>query len=89
MENLEIREKLTDGTLRELCISDIIHSFIDKIFEEDDLFIHFFEKLQFQLDSIGDENIEEMIETLSYWNKKEDFSKMDKLTILYRYKQLL
>ena len=89
MENLEIREKLSDGTLRELCIFDVIHSFIDEIFEKDDLFIQFFEKLQSQLDWIDDKNVEKMIETLSYWNKEEDFSKMDKLTILYRYKQLI
>lgn len=86
MENLEIREKLSDGTLRELCISDVIHSFIDEIFEKDDLFIQFFEKLQSKLDWIDDKQIEKMIETLSYWNKEEDFSKMDKLTILYRYR---
>lgn len=68
---------------------DVIHSFIDKIFEKDDLFIQFFEELQSQLDWIDDKQIEKMIETLSYWNKEEDFSKMDKLTILYRYKQLI
>lgn len=89
MENLEIREKLSDGTLKELCISDVIHSFIDEIFEKDDLFIQFFEKLQSQLDWIDDKQIEKMIETLSYCNKEEDFSKMDKLMILYRYKQLI
>ncbi len=89
MENLKIIEKLSDGTLRELCISDVIHSFIDEIFEKDDLFIQFFEELQSQLDWIDDKQIEKMIETLSYWNKEEDFSKMDKLTILYRYKQLI
>jgi hypothetical protein len=89
MENLKITEKLSDGIHKELCISDVIHSFIDEIFDKDELFIQFFEKLQQNLDWINEKQIDKYRETLRYWNKDEDFSKMDKLTILYRYKQLI
>jgi len=66
-----------------------MNNLIDEIFENDNLFIHFFETLESKLRHIDDDKLNEMIETLSYWNKEEDFTKMDKLSILYRYKQLL
>jgi len=53
-------------------------------------FIRMYEKLHDDLDNIDDDVIERYRDTLEYWFEKEDFSKMDKLTIVYwHYKTML
>jgi len=59
-----------------------------KIFNDKDKFVKFYEKLQRELDDISEEAIKEDIETLEYMYPEEDFSKMSKLEIKYRYSQL-
>lgn len=53
------------------------------------LFAELYETIQKELDNIDDKYINNCIETLKFIFPEEDFSKMDKMTILYRNSQLL
>lgn len=49
-----------------------------------DRIIRLYEEVQKELDDVSDYQIKEYRELLQYWNEEEDFSKMDKLAIMYR-----